>query len=602
MTITGTNGDATTVRDAARHYLRCGVLPIPNRRHDKKPGNRQWDGAGWPDLNVTDADVDRLFDLDGNIGLALGAPSGGLVDIDLDSPEAIAAAPHLLPRTALVGGRASAPRSHHWYVVESPPDKASDKLRDPCITDRDRNLLLEFRSTGGQSIVAPSVYGAEPEKGHPVAEPSVWASHGEPARVSVDVLATAVRAVAAASLFARYWPGGGRHDASLALAGGLLRAGWLEEAVETFIVAVCAAARDTDVSDRLRSIRDTADRLRADKKAVGFPTLVELPGAEGPTIVNAVRGWLGVTTDPGVSWGGNSAHSVNCARGWPDAIPLSAPPAVPSFPVEVLPEWLREWAAAVATQLQVPADLPAGLGLGLVGGGIGRKVVVRPRPGFTEPTSVYAMCALPPGERKTQTFKMATAPVLDLERELIEAAAPAILEKESEHRIAEGRVKHLESKMAKAEVCEKAALVEELKTAREELLKAVVPARPPAAVHGGRHARGTEALAHPAGRADDGGDDRSQVPGEHHPLCRPPELRRVFEGARRRRAAERAHRPGAGVGHRAGLHLHPRPPAGGHPRAGGERRAPRPRVPRPVVLPVPAEQRRRATGGRAGRA
>jgi hypothetical protein len=68
---------------------------------------------------------------------------------------------------------------------------------------------------------------------------------------------------------------------------------------------------------------------------------------------------------------------------------------VPTFPVEVMPDWLGEWAEAQAEELQVPVDLPALLAIGLVGGGIARKVVVEVRDGFTEPTQHYIMCALP---------------------------------------------------------------------------------------------------------------------------------------------------------------------------------------------------------------
>src|SRR6476619_1603373 len=48
-----------------------------------------------------------------NIGVALGATSRGLTDIDLDCHEAIAIAPYLLPPTRAIFGRASK-RASHW--------------------------------------------------------------------------------------------------------------------------------------------------------------------------------------------------------------------------------------------------------------------------------------------------------------------------------------------------------------------------------------------------------------------------------------------------------------------------------------------------------
>src|SRR5262249_25646281 len=143
----------------------------------------------------------------------------------------------------------------------------------------------------------------------------------------------------------------------------------------------------------------------------------------------------------------NTAQSAICAPAvgeWPDPVPLDGPPDVPPYPVDVLPDWLRTWAEAVALELQVPVDLLARLGLGLLAAGIARKVVVRPRAGFTEPVNLYMLIALLSGERKSQTFRRAIAPVQELQRLAREAARPRVIEAESEQRIAERRVKALE--------------------------------------------------------------------------------------------------------------------------------------------------------------
>jgi hypothetical protein len=167
MTTTTTD----TVRDAARAYLRRGIHTVPVR------GKQPWDFArgklrdGWEQLRVTDAGIDALFPVGANLGVLTGEPSGGLVDADLDCPEARAAATILLPPTGSVSGRRSAPDSHYWYVVENPPNKASEFFIDPVSPTRAK--LLELRSTGGQTVAPPSVYPADPEKGHPIAEPCV---------------------------------------------------------------------------------------------------------------------------------------------------------------------------------------------------------------------------------------------------------------------------------------------------------------------------------------------------------------------------------------------------------------------------------------------
>src|SRR5262245_47894668 len=114
-------------RDAASYHLGQGHRPIPFYHRAKVPI-----GEGWQNQRPTAEDLDRLFpDAEArNIGLLLGEPSQGLVDVDLDSEEAIRAAPYLLPSTQMVSGRTSRPHSHFWYRVNDPPAKAEDKYGD----------------------------------------------------------------------------------------------------------------------------------------------------------------------------------------------------------------------------------------------------------------------------------------------------------------------------------------------------------------------------------------------------------------------------------------------------------------------------------------
>jgi len=53
-----------------------------------------------------------------NVGIQFGEVSGGLVDTDLDSKEAIGLAPEFLPATDAVFGRKSKPCSHQFYVSD----------------------------------------------------------------------------------------------------------------------------------------------------------------------------------------------------------------------------------------------------------------------------------------------------------------------------------------------------------------------------------------------------------------------------------------------------------------------------------------------------
>lgn len=82
----------TSVRDAAVTYLTRRWQPVPIPPKSKNPGFDEWQK-----FTCTPDEVAHHFNGAGNIGMLLGEPSGGLVDIDLDCPEAVFLAPRLLP-------------------------------------------------------------------------------------------------------------------------------------------------------------------------------------------------------------------------------------------------------------------------------------------------------------------------------------------------------------------------------------------------------------------------------------------------------------------------------------------------------------------------
>lgn len=161
--------------DAARGYLARGYTPVPVPRGGKRPVLK-----GWQQLRPTEDDLPALFAGESNIGLILGEPSGGLVDVDLDCDEAIELADEYLPETQAVTGRAGKPRSHRWYVAEG---AATRQFRD-----RDKAMIVELRSTGGQTLVGPSI--------HPESGETYETLEGEPAVVPAAMLLACVEALA----------------------------------------------------------------------------------------------------------------------------------------------------------------------------------------------------------------------------------------------------------------------------------------------------------------------------------------------------------------------------------------------------------------------
>jgi hypothetical protein len=96
----------------------------------------------------------------------------------------------------------------------------------------------------------------------------------------------------AARHFAEHWPSGQRHQAALALAGGLLRAGQAVEDVEHFLELVAEAADDDEPVKRVSVVAPTAEKLKRKEKVTGWRTLIDLVGASP---VGRLRRDLGLT-------------------------------------------------------------------------------------------------------------------------------------------------------------------------------------------------------------------------------------------------------------------------------------------------------------------
>lgn len=263
------------IRDCLRAYLDEGWCPIPVHPRSKKPAVRDW-----PELRITENDLDQYWPKGEGIGILLGEPSGDLVDIDLDCAEAVVAADHLLPRTDRIHGRPGSPGSHRWYHATPAPTTA--KWCDPEAAG-DKATLVELRSTGAQTVVPPSH--------HESGESLQWESQDAPSPVAPEDLHAAVSQVAVAALIARRWRRGMRHDAALALSGLLIEAGWTEEGVVRLVTAICRAAEDEEEGDRLQCIRDTAGGVRSGDRVTGRYRLEGLVGRE--VVATMVR-WLGV--------------------------------------------------------------------------------------------------------------------------------------------------------------------------------------------------------------------------------------------------------------------------------------------------------------------
>jgi replicative DNA helicase len=139
-------------------------------------------------------------------------------------------------------------------------------------------------------------------------------------------------------------------------------------------------------------------------------------------------------------------------RGWDQPVPLHRIRTVPDFPINALPKWVRAKAEVTAYQTQTPVDLAGSLALATlatVAGGIVR-VDVRPEHGWSEPTNLYVVAALPPASRKSPVFNAMTAPILAAEAQLQAEAKTRIIELSVERKAAEDYAVRIADKLAKA--------------------------------------------------------------------------------------------------------------------------------------------------------
>jgi len=261
-----------TTLESAREMVLHGWAVIPLQHGKKAPQD-----AEWQHLRISEQDLPQHFRNGSNIGVLLGEASNGLVDVDLDTDEAIALADEFLPPTLMHSGHQSRPRSHAWYrVTDSIPE--SSQFRDT-----DKRMLLELRATG-QTVIPPSL--------HPSGETYAWEGPLEPAAVTKAQLQDGVARLATACLLARSWPKepGQRHEIANALAGFLLRAEWEQDAVAHLVKAVGRVAGDEEAERRVSDSVDATTRtLSRGGRATGGPTLVELLGGK---VVSKIKDWL----------------------------------------------------------------------------------------------------------------------------------------------------------------------------------------------------------------------------------------------------------------------------------------------------------------------
>jgi putative DNA primase/helicase len=267
----------------AQRYFEAGFCPIPVKPRDKVPAK-----GGWPSLRIPFEKLHLSFFGDRNVGVVLGDASDGLVDIDLDSPEAIILASHFLPHTSFKFGRRSKPDSHWLYRVPVVPGTKRRKDKD-CIVEVRGNSI---RGEPGHQTAFPGSVHCSGER----IEFSIPLTDGrlpDPAKTTAEVLNNAAIRISVGSVLLKNWHSGKRHDLALAIAGYLARCQWTEKDVGNLVEIVATCAGDDEVEGRTNDVKTTFEKHRAGQVISGFEALRDAVGDES---AKSIAKWVGEPT------------------------------------------------------------------------------------------------------------------------------------------------------------------------------------------------------------------------------------------------------------------------------------------------------------------
>ena len=175
-----------------------------------------------------------------------------------------------------------------------------------------------------------------------------------------------------------------------------------------------------------------------------------------------------------------SAESAQSAEstGWEPPAPLGRGSPAPTFPVQALPESLAIFVEAEAAATQTPPDLAGILVLSVLAAAAGGLAEVQVRFGWREPLNLFTAVGMPPGSRKSAVFRDVTRPLMDLERELVAAKAPAILEAGTARKVADRAADQAQTVAGKAAAEQAEAALADAIAAANRAAGIQVPAMP----------------------------------------------------------------------------------------------------------------------------
>lgn len=213
-------------------------------------------------------------------GLGILPSLSGLVDIDCDTDEMVAAAALLMPPTACFGHSGQVRHYLYAYVGDDPP----------FLNYHEGEFRAGKTSKGGHDR-----YTAIPPTPSKRGEPTTWTR--PPEDLASLPTGELVYLYARASLIAKLARAARphqRHTLHLEIAGSLLKRGWPEDEVRLLVSQVCTVSKDPDYDDRQAAVTSTLVKHAAGEK---LRTLSEAKGEAGFGLgkifdrISELRGW-----------------------------------------------------------------------------------------------------------------------------------------------------------------------------------------------------------------------------------------------------------------------------------------------------------------------
>jgi hypothetical protein len=192
--------------------------------------------------------------------------------------------------------------------------------------------------------------------------------------------------------------------------------------------------------------------------------------------ISRAKGFVGSgRVNGGSRAGGQSTEPVHVEDCAPVHFDEATPPAIEP---EIVPGILRTFPQALAEAVQVPFELALVNALGTMAVAAQRKLCVAVKPGYTEPLNIYALCPLPPGERKSATVEACKKPLVEWQAAKREEMQDDIRDAESERKTLEKAIEAKRTKAAQAVSAEtRKEIIEEVKAMERELPEVPVAPR-----------------------------------------------------------------------------------------------------------------------------